>query len=257
MEKFDLKTIERALERLVAEGFKGTLVGGHAVNFWAEIYKKPTVAWSELLPFTSEDVDFLGGRAEALLCKKLFGGKSNLNDGTDPSPQAGVILAPIAGRIVRFDIITSIIGVSTFSAQRDAMKYEGSLHLGGALNVLHPLHCLFGKTAALAQLPQGGRQDLKHLKLSVLIVNAFLMERLNEVRPLLNTIENIFDLANNELGLRVWRAHGVEIEKALPLDSIAAQGDERLQKFAAVRLPQLLAQLKETRQRYLASLSES
>lgn len=257
MEKFELKNIESALERLVAEDFQGTLVGGHAVNFWAEIYKKPTLAWSELVPYTSEDIDFLGGRVEALLCKKLFGGKSNLNDGTDPSPQAGVILAPIAGRIVRFDIITSIIGVNTSSAQRDALKLEGSLHLGGALKVLHPIHCLFGKTAALAQLPQGGRQDLKHLKLAVLIVHAFLMERLGQARPLLNTIEEIFDLARNELGLRVWHRHGVEIEKALPLEAIAAQSDERLQKFAEVRLPQLDAQLKETRQRYLESLLES
>jgi len=257
MEKFELKTIESALERLVAENFQGTLVGGHAVNFWAEIYKQPTLAWSELLPYTSEDVDFLGGRVEALLCKKLFGGKSNLNDGTDPSPQAGVILAPIAGRIVRFDIITSIIGVNTPSAQRDAMKYEGALHLGGTLKVLHPIHCLFGKVAALAQLPQGGRQDLKHLKLSVLIVHAFLMERLTEVRPLLNTIESVYDLAKNELGMRVYHRHGVEIEKALPFAEIAAQPDERLQKFAEIRLPQLVTQLKETRQRYLDSFSES
>ena len=168
-----------------------------------------------------------------------------------------MILAPIAGRIVRFDIITSIIGVNTTSAQRDAVKYEGSLQLGGALKVLHPLHCLFGKAAALAQLPQGGRQDLKHLKLAILIVSAFLMERLDQPRPLLNTIEEIFDLARSEVGQRVHHRHKVEVEKALPLEAIASQPDERLQKFAEMRLPQLTAQLKESRERYLASFSES
>ena len=63
--------------------------------------------------------------------------------------------------------------------------------------------------------------------------------------------------ALGELGLRVWHRHGVEIEKALPIEAIAALSDERLQKFAEVRLPQLVAQLKDTRQRYLESLTET
>jgi hypothetical protein len=190
------------------------------------------------------------------MCKRLFGGVSNLNDGTDPSPQAGVILAPLNGTTIRFDIITSIIGVDSREVGKKALTRPGE-EPGKSLRVLHPLHCLFGKTAGLAQIPQAGRQDLKHLKLSILIVHAFLTERLGEVRPLLNNIENVFDLAMNELGLRVWRHHGVEIEKALPLEAIAAQADERLQKFAEMRLPQLVAQLQETRRRYVESLSES
>jgi hypothetical protein len=256
MKKFELAFVQEALDRLVAAGFTGVLVGGHAVNFWAFIYRQLTPEWSELLPYTSEDVDFLGGRPEALMCKKLFGGVSNLNDGTDPSPQAGVILAPLYGTTIRFDIITSIIGVDSREVGKKALTRPG-VDPAASLRVLHPLHCLIGKTAGLAQIPQGGRQDLKHLKLSILIVHAFLMERLGEVRPLLNNIEHIFDVAREEIGLRVWRAHGVEIEKALPLEAIAAQSDERLQKFAEMRLPQLIAQLKEMRERYLASLSET
>jgi hypothetical protein len=232
------------------------LVGGHAVSFWAAIYKQPTPEWSALSPFTSEDVDFLGGRAEALLCKRLFGGISNLNDGTDPSPQAGVILAPLNGTTVRFDIITSIIGVQSDLVTKKALSQPGAESSKAALRVLHPIHCLFGKTAGLAQIPQAGRQDLKHLKLSVLIVHAHLSQRLGEVRPMLNNMENIFDLALGELGLRVWHRHGVEIEKALPLEAVIEQADERLQKFAEMRLPRLVAQLKDTRQRYLDSLSE-
>jgi len=257
MEKFELASVQQALDRLEASGFHGILVGGHAVNFWANQYRQPTAEWNALLPYTSEDVDFLGGRPETLLCKQLFGGKSNLNDGTNPSPQAGVILAPIGGRIIRFDIITSIIGVQTTEATKQAMFPAGQMNVISHLRVLHPLHCLEGKTAALAQLPQGGRQDLKHLRLSLLIVHAFVTERLSEVRPLLKVIERIFDLAKKDIGLRVWHLHGIELEKALPLEAIAAQNDERLQKFATARLPQLLAQLDETRRRYLKSLTET
>jgi hypothetical protein len=256
MEKFELATIQQALDRLESSHFHGILVGGHAVNFWANNYRQPTPEWNDLLPYTSEDVDFLGGRPEALMCKKLFGGVSNLNDGTDPSPQAGVILAPIAGRIIRFDIITSIIGVPTAEATKQAMFPTGPGNTLSHLRVLHPIHCLEGKTAALAQLPQGGRQDLKHLRLSILIVRSFVGERLGEVRPLLKVIERVFDLARNQLGLKVYHRHNVEIEKALPLEAIAAQPDERLQKFAETRLPQLIAQLKESRERYLASFAE-
>ena len=252
MKKFELSFVQEAIDRLVAAGFTGVLVGGHAVNFWAGVYRKLTPEWSELIPFTSEDVDFLGGRPEALLCKKLFGGVANLNDGTDPSPQAGVILAPLNGTTIRFDIITSIIGVDSREVGKKALTPPGQDPVA-SLRVLHPLHCLIGKTAGLAQIPQAGRQDLKHLKLSILIVHAFLTERLGEARPLLNNIEHVFDVAQEEIGLRVWNRHGVEIEKALPLEAISAQSDERLQKFASTRLPQLA----NTRQRYLASLTES
>jgi len=256
MKKFELSFVQEAIDRLVAAGFTGVLVGGHAVNFWAIVYSQPTPEWGQLLPYTSEDVDFLGGRPEALLCKRLFGGVSNLNDGTDPSPQAGVILAPLYGTTIRFDIITSIIGVATVEVGKKALTRPGQPP-AMSLRVLHPLHCLFGKTAGLAQIPQGGRQDLKHLKLSILIVHAFLMERLGEVRPLLNNIENVFELARNEIGLRVWNRHGVEIEKALPLEAISSSQDERHQKFVEIRLPQLLKQLDESRRRYADSLNET
>lgn len=256
MKKFELAFVQEALNRLVAAGFTGVLVGGHAVNFWAFIYRQLTPEWSELLPYTSEDVDFLGGRPEALLCKRLFGGVANLNDGTDPSPQAGVILAPLNGTTIRFDIITSIIGVDSREVGKNALTRPGQSELT-SLRVLHPLHCLIGKTAGLAQIPQAGRQDLKHLKLSILIVHAFLLERLGEARPLLNNIERIFDLAMNELGLRVWHRHGVEIERALPLEILPAETDERLQKFTAMRLPQLRAKLAETRQMYRDSFNEA
>ncbi len=257
MKKFELSDVREAFDRLQTAGFQGVLVGGHSVNYWAHHYRQPTAEWDALLPYTSEDIDFLGGRAEALICKKLFGGKSNLNDGTDPSPQAGVILAPIGGQIIRFDIITSIIGVDSFDAKKNALIAQDKLNPHSTLRVQNPLHCLIGKTAALAQLPQGGRQDGKHLKLSILIVHAFLSERLGEVRPILNTVERIFDLAKGELGLRVWHRNGITIEKALPLEEIVGQQDERLEKFPAIRLPQLVSQLAEARERYEKSLSET
>jgi len=67
MKKFELSFVQDALDRLVAAGFTGILVGGHAVNFWAFYYRQPVAEWSELLPYTSEDVYFLGGRPEALV----------------------------------------------------------------------------------------------------------------------------------------------------------------------------------------------
>jgi len=257
MKKFELSEVQDSINRLESSGFQGILVGGHAVSFWANHYRKDLPAWNELMPYTSEDIDFLGGRVEALLCKKLFGGKSNLNDGTDPSPQAGVILAPIGGQIIRIDIITSIIGVDSYDAAKQAISLAEKRDIGTPLRVLHPLHCLFGKTAALAQLPQGGRQDLKHLKLSVLFVKEYILEKLGEPRVCLNITERMFALAMNELGLRVWHLHKVSIENSLPLEAFALEADERLQKFTTIRLPQLVSRLAEARERYENSLLET
>ena len=40
------------------------LIGGQAVNFWAGLYAIRESALAELKPFTSEDIDFKGDRAD-------------------------------------------------------------------------------------------------------------------------------------------------------------------------------------------------
>src|SRR5260370_39061831 len=47
-----------------ADGQPYILIGGQAVNYWAEHYLSTEPQLAKWQPFTSEDIDFKGGRAD-------------------------------------------------------------------------------------------------------------------------------------------------------------------------------------------------
>jgi hypothetical protein len=44
----------------------------------------------DYIPFSSEDLDFYGGKIEAIACQRILGGTINLNQDFGPSPDAGL-----------------------------------------------------------------------------------------------------------------------------------------------------------------------
>ncbi len=57
-------TVLGVLKMCDADGQPYVLVGGHAVNYWAEHYLSADPQLEKLRPFTSEDIDFTGGHAD-------------------------------------------------------------------------------------------------------------------------------------------------------------------------------------------------
>ncbi len=54
---------------------KVTLVGGQALNFWAEMYLgDDSGLYRRYAPFTSADIDFLGGRDAVIECAETWDG---------------------------------------------------------------------------------------------------------------------------------------------------------------------------------------
>jgi hypothetical protein len=75
MTKLTPKNLREILLQLQPEQLDVVLVGGQAINFWAELYYPKIESLSQYLPFASEDLDFLGGRLEVLSCQKILGGE--------------------------------------------------------------------------------------------------------------------------------------------------------------------------------------
>jgi hypothetical protein len=100
----DLKDV---LSQLQDAGLDAIIVGGQAVNLWAYRYSFdcPVQKWS---PFSSEDLDFFGGRVEAMLCHEVLGGQITLNRDFGPSPNAGVVLVNWSNRQLRIDVLASV-----------------------------------------------------------------------------------------------------------------------------------------------------
>jgi hypothetical protein len=173
-----------------------------------------------------------------------------LNDGHDPSPNAGVLFYPFKGGKLRIDILTAVYGLKTTDVVRTAAVIQkGQI----SIRVLHPLHCLTGKIASLANLPQQERQDEKHPKLAILFVRAFLLDLATqgEVRSVLNMIGEIYRVAETNEALRVFKRHALEIEKSIPWEELKLSSNTSIRLLVQKRLPQLTRALSRKRGAYL------
>jgi hypothetical protein len=61
---FSLQEFSAVFKIRDADGRPYVLIGGQAVNYWAEHYSSAEPGLEKLRPFTSEDIDFKGGHAD-------------------------------------------------------------------------------------------------------------------------------------------------------------------------------------------------
>ncbi len=65
-----LHEIKPALAALVRTG--AVVIGGQAVNLWAERYQTDSSLWNELRPYSSFDLNVLGRRMDVLQCSEAI-----------------------------------------------------------------------------------------------------------------------------------------------------------------------------------------
>jgi hypothetical protein len=76
MEKLTPEGLREIFIDLQSASLDAVVVGGQAVNLWAYQYSEQAPELKQYLPFASEDLDFYGGRVEAMLCQDVLGGSS-------------------------------------------------------------------------------------------------------------------------------------------------------------------------------------
>lgn len=246
----DIKDIFYALQDLDLDI---VLVGGQAINFWAINYRDRLPELEQYLPFSSEDIDFYGGRLEANAVHQILGGDLTLNKNFDRSSNAGVLVTNYQGKKLRIDFLSSVFGLNDDEISQTALIYQGKEQLAGLkLAVLNPILCLEGKLKSLVGLPQAGRQDLKHLKMSIPIVRVYLSSifQHNQPKTGLKLIERIWERAIRDDGLQVYLQHQIKIEAAIPITTVETLSDRKWQKFREIRLPKLIAELEKRRTKY-------
>ncbi|MBI3462502.1 MAG: hypothetical protein HY000_05495 [Planctomycetes bacterium] len=255
MPGFSADELTTVFRRLQDEGWDAILVGGQAVNVWAHHYEKDTPAWRELRPYTSLDLDYYGGLAEARLAMRVLGATGRLNTAGDPSPNAGVLQVSLAdGRALLVDVLTGVFGLSAAELERTAVSLSGTAALSGVtLRVIHPLLLLEAKAAALRGLPQADRQDAKHLKIVILVVREWLKGQLGDPRVVFRAVERLATLVASPDGVQAF-ARGIDLLKAVPMEEMrAAPGFE---PFFQQRLPQLIDKITRKRARHLEAIQE-
>jgi hypothetical protein len=112
--------------------------------------------------------------------------------------------------------------------------------------------CLEGKLKAAIGLPQEGRQDLKHLQMSLLFVKEYIKDIIvGDVRQGLKLIERIAFNIWSDAGLSLWYRYGIEINSAIPMGMEINTVDPKWNTFETIRLPQIERETIKKREKYL------
>ena len=239
--------------KLQSESLDIVLVGGQAVNFWATYYRNVLAELEQFLPFASEDIDFFGGRLEASICHQLLGGQLNINRSFDSSPNSAVLLVDYEDSKLRIDFLSNVFGLSDEEILDSAIYFEGQDEIAGiSFKIINPISCVKSKLKSLVGLPQQGRQDLKHLQISLLCCRGFLKEIcINEPpRIVLKLIENLFKNSISDAGLKVWLEYDICIDSAIPFNCIENLEEEKWVNFRNLRLPQIQSLINSKRLKY-------
>ncbi len=224
---------------------KITLVGGQALNFWAEMYFSNDIELHETYgPFISKDVDFIGGRDAVLECAKAWGGEARFPEPFDPSPNSGLVIIPFDEKnrlIVDFLIAVHGIENSTLKRQRLKMHYKETI-----LFVAHPLHCLQSRVSNVIGLNRDSVYSMNQLKTGIAVMNKRFIKLLDagRRRQALKEIEQLFNIAcHSMLGLPLLVDYRIDLIESIPRD-------ERLgQAFIERRLPQMRRKLNTKQER--------
>lgn len=251
MVKKSPQEIRSVLAKLPADS-DAILIGGHAINLWATAYQDKIPELQDYLPFSSEDLDFIGGKIEAVEFQKLLGGKLSFPESFSPSPNTAILMTEAGSDSLRIDFLTGAYGLDSEQVDTSAILFESKKLAGVNIRVINPILCLTGKLKAYTGLPQYGRQDRKHLKIAILIARQYIKEVCLKKQPRsgLKLIERLAKTAKSEIGLRVWQQDRIDIIKAIPDETLSSFTDEQWQKFKNIRLPQLRTEIIDKRQKY-------
>ena len=216
-----------AFNEIFAASERPIVLGGQAVNIWAEIYVPRLSALLKYTPFVSTDADIFGTPALGVSVAKQCGWAVATNH--EPrNPISAILTKETEAGQLRVDVLRSILGVSAAEIEDAADAYE--LSPGKIFRLPAPPLLLKAKIANLRQLDNkrgdgSPRNDLKHVSMLILIC-AHYIHHIAEAakagaareRDLIDTLHNIHTIIHSAPAVEVARKYHLDFSEALPLD---------------------------------------
>lgn len=173
------------------------IVGGQAVNLWAERYAPNCPELAYYAPFTSKDLDYFGYAAAAQKLAEALGGEAIYPDLNDHTPQSALVCATVDGRALQIDFLSHVIGIQPIELQSQAVELRVPLNNGeGYLDipVMHPLHCLQSKVTNYVKLDRKDDAAMRQLGAAPIILEKYIKEMLqiSEIREVVRTIQRLY-----------------------------------------------------------------
>jgi hypothetical protein len=231
---FSLQEFSEVFKIRNKSGQPYVLIGGQAVNFWAERYSKATVALTEFRPFASRDIDFMGDRSDV----EHIAGQLQLPPLYPPkvamTALSGMIPLNIGNAKSSIEVVRHIPGISS-EAKMPAVEAEWN---GVSILVLDPISLLASKLELAATVLQEDRQDVRHLKILVICARAFIEELLSNVenghlpaRDWLKVVNQVQKLTTTHRALKIAKQHNIAWREIYPAAALAKSSDKKIRRF--------------------------
>lgn len=225
------RTVKDYLD-LLNEGTGLLLVGGQAVNLWAERYQAEETKISSYQPFTSLDADFYRRTTEMHL-------PANWREIPNPTKGRVRIVSHVLegpeGQTA--EVLRSVNGLSEKELNDGAIPIE---YAGSPMWFLVPPTLFQAKLANVRSLDQKDRQDVKHLKLLVPITNYFFAELLSHHQSPERPSKAIDWMSQHANNIREAVSQGylslTDWSEFFPVDEMLAHASEAVRNFAKYQL---------------------
>jgi hypothetical protein len=237
----DYLELLRVLDEQQAEAL---IVGGQAVNFWAEVFEEEEPELRQYRPFTSADLDL---HRPNLAAKRLLRARAgSVETDRDPFGKAFTLVSHTflirgkAGTVLAVDDLKTVPGLRPDELRKGALVVEFS---GVRLRVLNPIASLKAKLHNVGAIDQQGRQDEKHVRILIPCVRGFLRRLVMEAqtsgncRPALNALQQLLLCTSGRESITVARAQGFPLLQTVPLADLRRSRHPKLISFVVKRLP--------------------
>jgi hypothetical protein len=202
-----------------------TLVGGHAVNLWSEYFLACGVsALAAYVPFTSKDLDLVG--APGLLERIHRSHPGKLSRSAPRSPVIGRLdLKREQGGILRVEVLHVVNGLSPADLSRTMELRVGEM----VARVLLPHIVLKAKLENALTIDQAGRNDVKHVRMMILCVHAFIREFIGNVlggrlteRALVNLLNEVHEVVTSGHASKAAEQWDFDLAGVWPMEQLTA-----------------------------------
>jgi hypothetical protein len=222
------------------------LVGGQALNFWAEKLDIASADAAGLYgPALSDDIDFLGPARAAIAFGEATGGKVAVAGWESAhSPNTALVTLDIDGEKHLIDFLGSMKGFSPEELER-VRKWAVPLTLGGnvprPMFVMHPVHCLEAQLenvyglALNRRAEPGGERYVGRVRLAIEACRRIALRHAEQgdARSALKVAEKVHELSLLPAAMRA------RAEDRLHVESGIADSSTMPAEFRLKRLPQL------------------
>lgn len=236
---------------VLADPSKPLIVGGQAVNIWAEIYVTSEPALAEFAPFTSHDADIHGDRALAALLQKRTGWTCRFFN--EPRQIAVAVLTKQAAPgepPLNVEVLRTVTGLSPADLNRHEIR---ELLQGQQYRIPSPFVLLKAKLANLALLSRENRpQDLKHTKMLLPISREYFREMHAAIgrqdmteRNFLAAVSYASSVIRAPAAVRTAAAVSLDLSSIFPSE-LGMSPHPKIRAFAGQQLPRFTPRARQS-----------